>query len=177
MNVFVLNAGRCGSTTWIRACAHIDNYTSGHESRAHLSGPTRLAYPPQHIEADNRLSWFLGRLDQCYGDDAFYVHLMREREPAVASFARRDAFGIMQAYRNGILLDADPAITAEQIAADYLDTVEQNIRLFLRDKTRHMSARLETLHRDFGTFWSAIDAQGDRAAALAELDTRHNRSA
>lgn len=56
MNVFVLNSGRCGSTTFIAACRHITNYSSGHESRATLIGEERLAYPTQHIEADNRLS-------------------------------------------------------------------------------------------------------------------------
>ena len=67
MNVFILNSGRCGSTTWIRACTHIDNFSAGHETRSHLSGDARLDYPDRHIEADNRLSWLLGRLDRQYG--------------------------------------------------------------------------------------------------------------
>lgn len=176
MNVFILNAGRCGSTTWIEACRHIRNYSAAHESRAHLTGEARLNYPPQHIEADNRLSWFLGRLQQRYGDDAFYVHLQRDRESSIASFARRDDFGIMRAYRDGILLGADSTLTAEQIADDYLDTVEHNLLAFLRGKPHRMSARLETIVDDFQLFWRAIGAEGDLAAALAELATRHNRS-
>ena len=36
MNVFILNTGRCGSRTFARACAHITNYTSAHESRSGL---------------------------------------------------------------------------------------------------------------------------------------------
>ena len=34
MRVFVLCTGRSGSTTFVRACQHIDNYTASHESTA-----------------------------------------------------------------------------------------------------------------------------------------------
>lgn len=75
MNIFVLNTGRCGSTTLIKACRHITNYSEAHESRCAMLGRERLNYPPNHIEADKRLVWLLGRLDKEYGDDALYVHL------------------------------------------------------------------------------------------------------
>ena len=64
MNVFVLNTGRCGSVTFIEACRHIHHYSAAHESRATYIGEQRLAYAANHIEADNRLCWFLGRLDK-----------------------------------------------------------------------------------------------------------------
>ena len=51
-NVFVLCTGRCGSTSFERACRHATNWTSGHETRSHLLGADRLAYPDRHIEAD-----------------------------------------------------------------------------------------------------------------------------
>jgi hypothetical protein len=176
MNVFILNSGRCGSTTFIRACSHITNFTARHESRCGLIGAERLNYPANHIEADNRLSWFLGRLDQKYGDDAFYVHLSREREATAASFARRRDFGIMQAYREGILLALEGAPAAHDIALDYLDTVEANIAYFLKDKSNKMAFRLEEAQTDFSDFWSRIGAEGNLPAALAEWQTRHNAS-
>lgn len=176
MNVFVLNSGRCGSMTWIQACRHITNYSAGHESRTHMVGDKRLAYPDDHIEADNRLSWLLGRLDHAYGNDAFYVHLQRDREATARSFARRRDFGILHAYQEGILFGSDPEIDALTLARDYLETVERNIQLFLRDKSRVMQARLENLEEDFQRFWQAIGAEGDLEAALAELKIRYNRS-
>jgi hypothetical protein len=176
MNVFILNSGRCGSTTFIQACRHISNYSAGHESRIHKIGNERLAYPDNHIEADNRLSWLLGRLNQRYGDRAFYVHLTRGRQATAASFARRSDFGIMQAYREGYLLGGETGQTAHDLALDYLDTVETNIALFLRDKTRQMAFRLENAQADFQTFWQQIGAEGDLGRALAEWDTRHNAS-
>lgn len=176
MNVFVLNSGRCGSTTFIEACKHIQNYSAGHETRLRLIGPQRLAYPERHIEADNRLAWLLGRLDRAYGDNAYYVHLGRDPGATAASFARRAGFGIMKAYREGILLDGEPGQSAEVLALDYLESVESNIALFLKDKSRWMPFRLECARDDFRRFWDWIGAEGDLAAALAEWDVRHNAS-
>lgn len=176
MNVFVLNSGRCGSTTFIAACAHITNYTAGHESRVTLLGSERLAYPPDHIEADNRLSWFLGRLEESYGDGAFYVHLTRPVEDTARSFEKRSGFGILRAYREGILMGTSDSPSAYDVALDYLHTVETNISLFLQGKTRTLRFRLENARDDFRSFWQAVGAEGDLAAALKEWDTTHNAS-
>ena len=174
MNVFVLCTGRCGSTTFIRACRHATNFSAGHETRRHRIGPDRFAYPLNHIEADNRLSWLLGRLDAAYGDTASYVHLTRYHEATALSYLRRYNFGIMRAYHAGILLG-----TKEEplrVCRDYVETVNANIAVFLRDKSRVMTVRLEHGKRDFGRFWEWVGADGDLELALAEWDTRHNAS-
>lgn len=176
MNVFVLNSGRCGSTTFIAACRHINNFSSAHESCCKLLGSERLAYPPRHIEADNRLCWFLGALDERYGDNACYVHLSREREATAASFARRRDFGIMQAFREGILMGGPPEATDLELAKAYLDMIDANIHHFLKDKSRCISVRLESAAEDFRQFWHWIEAEGDLDAALAEWQVRHNAS-
>ena len=176
MNIFVLNSGRCGSTTFIKACQHITNYSALHESQSGLIGDERLNYPDNHIEADNRLSWFLGRLDEKYGDDAFYVHLTRNQQTTAESFARREDFGIMQAYKNGILLELQGEPSPQQLALDYLDTIESNIRLFMKDKTNTMSFQLEMASDYFTDFWNRIGAEGDYDAALSEWSISHNAS-
>lgn len=176
MNVFVLNSGRCGSTTFIRACSQMSNYTSAHESRIHLLGDARLSYPAAHIEADNRLSWLLGRLEDAYGDNAFYVHLQRDVEATAASFVRRADFGIMQAYREGILLGGQPEQSAMEIALDYLQTVERNIACFLANKSRKMTMQLNQTRQQFPAFWQRIGAEGNLDAALAEWAVAYNAS-
>lgn len=176
MNVFILNTGRCGSMTFVAACRHITNFSTGHETRVQLLGADRLAYPPNHIEADNRLSWLLGRLEDAYGDNAYYVHLTRDRAQVAASFARRADFGIMKAYREGILMHEDMGMAAEAIAHDYIDTVETNIAYFLKDKRNVMAFRLENAQEDFRCFWHWIGAVGELEKALAEWQTRHNAS-
>ena len=174
MNIFILNAGRCGSMTFIEACKHISNYTSAHESLCTKIGSGRLAYPDQHIEADNRLSWLLGRLNDTYGDNAFYVHLQRDKAAAIESFSHRDGIGIMKAYREGILMDHENKFRSKDIASDYLDTVEANILDFLHDKTRMINFKLELAHDDFKRFWEKIEAEGNLGAALSEWDTQYN---
>ena len=178
MNIFVLNAGRCGSMTFAKACQHISNFTSAHESRAGLIGDERLAYPSDHIEADNRLSWFLGRLDLKYGDSAFYVHLQRNIEDSVRSHEKRYDTGtwIIHAYRYDILMLLSEDAVPRSVCLDYCDTVTTNIEFFLRDKSQKMDFSLETAKDDFREFWKNIGAQGDLEAALREFDTTHNAS-
>lgn len=176
MNIFILNTGRCGSTTFIKACQHITNYTSLHESRANLIGNERLLYPDNHIEADNRLSWILGRLDKQYGNNALYVHLSRDITKTAVSFSRRSEYGIMKAYKEGILLSGEESQAPNDIALDYIDTVESNIELFLKDKSNTMMFRLESAAEDFKNFWERISAEGDLESALAEWQVNYNAS-
>lgn len=180
-NVFVLCTGRCGSTTFAKAFAHATNWTAGHETRTYLTGPARLAYPPRHIEADNRLSWMLGRLDRAFGKDAFYVHLTRDPDAVARSFERRLAkkAGIISAYAGEILMGApvrSKNIAPFDFSLDYVDTVTENIRLFLRDKPLQMDFRLETGRADTETLWNRLGLTGNLDAALAAWDTRHNAS-
>lgn len=187
--VFVLCTGRCGSTTFSKAASHITNFTSGHETLAREIGDQRLAYPPNHIEADNRLSWLLGDLGETFGDGPFFVHLKRERMATARSFLNRWNSGIIKAYWEGVkmhafrddienkesgILSKDTTEHKLRICLDYVDTVNANIQYFLRDKTKKMSFNMEDGADDFAKFWSWIGARGDREAAIAEWATRHN---
>jgi hypothetical protein len=175
LNVFVLCTGRCGSTTFARAASHIDNYTSDHEARVQCLGEERLSYPSNHIEADNRLVWMLGRLEESFGKDAFYVHLKRDPEAVARSFDRRWGIrtGIISAYRNGILSGAEGA-NPYDVCVDLIHTVEANIAAFLADKPRKMKFDLESAERDWPKFWNEIGAEGDFDESLAEWRVTHN---
>jgi len=177
VNVFVLCTGRCGSLTFARACRQIRNYTVRHESRS----PGVLDYPPKHIEVDNRLAWCLGRLAEAY-PEAYYVHLLRNRDDVVRSFARRGIdhpgkilhgwiYAINQA--KAASKAATPA-RLEREAGRMVDTVAANIRHFLRDKP-HTVVWIESAADRFPAFWRRIAARGDLPAALAELKKRSNR--
>jgi hypothetical protein len=141
-----------------------------------MLGDDRFAYPENHIEADNRLSWLVGRLDKKYADNAIYVHLKRNANDTARSLVKHYSRGIMKAYSKGggILLrlpkDSDPIA----VALDYCNTVNSNIELLLRGKTHVMEINLEEIDRDFATFWETIGAEGDLGAALAEFSHRYN---
>ena len=176
MNVFILNTGRCGSSTFIKACQYITNYTAAHESLSSKTGAQRFDYPGNHIEADNRLSWLLGRLNNKYANNAFYVHLTRNKYDVATSFSKRINFGILKAYEQGILMHEQHLVPSEDIAKDYIETVESNINLFLKDKSNKMDISIETVKTDFTQFWSNIGAEGDLEKALKEWDIKYNAS-
>jgi hypothetical protein len=178
MNVFVLNTGRCGSKTFARVChAHIKNFTTGFETRSQFIGVERLNYPVNHIEVDNRLSWFLGRLDAQYGNDAAYVHLWRNPIKVAKSYLRRYRQGIMKAYRGkGIVLDIDKSTPPMDIALDYCHTVNSNIELFLKDKTHKIAFDINSAELHFPIFCNIINANVDMENALKHFEKRYNAS-
>lgn len=173
MRVFVLTTGKSGSTTFAKACSHIVNYTSAHESRCHLS-EARCVFPDDHIEVANRLSWFLGTLDRLYGDDPVYVHLTRPREHVIASMRTRWQNGLLRAMDDGIL-QRRPQENWHDLASLTVQTIEDNIALFLRDKTKVVEVSLPDLRPGFDEMWHRISAEGDIEAAHAELTVRHNK--
>ena len=191
VNVFVLSTGRCGSLSFARACAHLTNYTAGHESRAHLFGRERLDYPDNHIEVDNRLAWFLGPLAERYDDrDVLYVHLTRDPQETAESLVawslptpeRPNAYpaNMLRAFCHGLTMRAT-AMTREEYligARAYVDTVNANIR-GLRDLQPSKGWCLVRMGQssDFVRFLVAIEAEGDLDAAMATWGRKSNERA
>ena len=178
-NVFVLCTGRCGSTTFIRACEKIENFTASHESRSKLLGSDRICYPKRHIEADNRLTWFLPRL-AAKVDPAttLFVHLTRSHSDVVKSFTYRKDGGIMKAYRDGILMREGGKTSAEDdflIAEDYVRCVNEHIDTFLATQVNVMRLELERISQDFPEFWRRIGAIGSLSGAMEQLEIHHNK--
>ncbi len=182
MNVFILNTGRCGSSAFIKACSYITNYSSAHESKNGLLQKSRFNYPKNHIEADNRLSWQLGKLDEAYGNDAIYVHLKRSTKDTAKSFARRYSHGIIKAFYITLISNNQPKTIKRiskqsepiDVAIDYCDTVNSNIKFFLKDKKHKILINIENIDKDFILFWKLIDAKGNINDALNEFNIRHN---
>lgn len=179
MNVFILCTGRTGSTAIIQACKHITNYTAKHESITKRFGTKRFDFPDNHIEADNRLSWKLGLLEKHYGDDAFYVHLKRDRDAVAKSFMSRFHMheSMIDAFCEGIHMKAPEELNERQrleACYDYIDTVNTNIEMFLNNKMRRMTISIENIEDDFQAFWQKIGATGNLDEALAEFQVKHN---
>lgn len=174
-NVFVLCTGRNGSVTLAKACAHLTNYTSGHETRCRVLGEARVDYPENHIEVDNRLSFFLGALEKKYGDDAIYIHLRREPDAVARSYNTRwhVAEGIMKGWAVGLARQTQFGVNTARFM---VDTIEENITAFLRDKSKVMVINLETLQDQLPAFLDLIGAEGDLKAALAAVSETHNAS-
>lgn len=178
-NVFVLCAGRCGSRTLAVACREIRNWSVGHESRAsYLHG--RLDYPPQHIEVDNRLSFFLGQLHEHYRDGPLYVHLTRNTEDTAKSFLRQGVnynkgHGIIPAFIKSInRVPNIHSVDKLQAAMKYIEMTNSNIRLFLKDKPHVIHMNIEEPQDAFRKLWWLTEAKGDYEAACKKLGQRVN---
>ncbi|WP_147448260.1 hypothetical protein [Mesorhizobium sp. YM1C-6-2] len=177
MNVFVLCTGRSGSASFAKACKHFTNYSAAHESRSRVFGPGRFDYPPNHIEVDNHLAFQLGYLHQRYGNDACYVHLVRDRERVAKSFVRLidSPVSNVRGFATGVLMR--PELTDEELWAaslDYVDVVSANIKAFLRDKTRTHFVDIDDPVEAFLAFAEDIGAEGDLDAAVNTLTTPSN---
>ena len=179
MNVFVLCTPRSGSYTFAKACSQISNYTVSHESKSRLLGKKRVFYPDNHIEVDNRLAWFLGYLDEIYGDNAFYVHLIRNREKTAVSINKRWNLpaSIVSAYGRAILVRGDRQEENDlEVCEDYFDTVTKNIQLFLKDKSHKMVFSVENARENFREFWQKIGAEGNLDLGWQTWEVKHNAS-
>lgn len=178
-NVFVLCAGRTASTSFTHACAHITNYSCAHESRVGLLGDDRLRYPENHIEVDNRLAWFLTRLDKVYGKDAYYINLTRDSEAIARSYCERWHLNesIVKAYAHGLLMNNKIRKQDRmKYCMDYVDTVNYNITQFLADKPKVMTIDVTELTTKFPDFFQFIKAQGDLEKCIKKIGIMSNKN-
>ncbi len=181
MRVFVLCTGRCGSLAFAKACSHIENFTSGHETNVRRLGSERLSFPDNHIEIDNRLSYFLGDLDIEYGDEPYFVHLQRNPEKVAESFNHRwdGHVSILKAFTSGLkMLDIKSLSDDEKqiVCKDLVNTTNSSIKLFLKDKTKTQEIHIEKIKTDFVIFWKGINAKGNLEKALKEFEVAHNKT-
>ncbi len=179
-NIFVLSPGRSGSKTFIEASSHLTNYSAAHESLGAHLGDKRFAYPSDHIEADNRLIWFTGELAKRFSDDVLYINLIRDFDATVDSFYHRlqnssYRASIMNAFAYGILMKPGDwrADQERELAAFYVQTVQSNIELFLKDRVHH-TVHLEDGGESFNEFLQMISAEGDLEKVRSTWLTVHN---
>lgn len=199
MRCFVLSTGRAGSLTVAKAFSLAQNYTVKHESRITVFDHTRLDYPDNHIESDNRLSWFLGSLLQRY-PDALYIHLTRDPQKVVASYVRRweallaptsarevangvlrligrrHDMTIVDAFARGILGQRMPLSHEERvtIATLFVNTVNDNIASALGAARHSLKMSIEEPSGPFEVAWATLGIHGDLTAARALLSQRFN---
>lgn len=108
-----------------------------------------------------------------YGDEAFYVHLKRNRRDTAKSFVKRYEKGIIEAYKKIVPVTGRAPI---DVCRHYWDKVNSNIDLFLESKSKKMSFQLETAEEDFRKFWDQIGATGNLSSALDEWGREYNAS-
>ncbi|MHA6317718.1 hypothetical protein ACXYN8_08660 [Altererythrobacter sp. CAU 1778] len=176
MRVFVLSVGRVGSKTFIEACRHIENFTTGHESKEGALGMERVRQPDNHIEADTRLCWMLGALSREIADGDLVIHLTRDDEKIARSYNRRwpHRKSIIRGYAENIL-QIGKFRDEMNIARDMVAVAQANIVDFLEGR-ESITIDIETPAAGFEQMWARIGASGDREAALATFAEVANAS-
>jgi len=178
-NVFILCAGRTASTSFTHACTHITNYSSAHESRVGLLSDERVKYPDNHIEVDNRLVWFLSRLNKRFGDEAYYVNLTRDSHAIARSYCERWHLNesIVKAYGHGLLMNTKiRKADRMKYCLDYVETVNFNITQFIADKPKVMTIDVSELGAKFSDFFHFIEAKGNLEKCIAEFAVISNKN-
>jgi hypothetical protein len=144
-----------------------------------LLGEERIKYPQNHIEVDNRLAWFLSRLNKTFGDDAYYVHLTRDSQAIATSYCERWHLNesIVKAYGHGLLMNNKiPKQDRMKYCLDYVDTVNFNIAQFLEDKTKVLTIDVSELTVRFSDFFHFIEADGNVENCIKELGIISNKN-
>jgi len=96
-------------------------------------GDSRIDYPENHIECDNRLSWFLPRLTRKYSTSAVLVILNKDHQQIAESYNKRwHNLGIMKAYSQGILM-RDFSENDVSVCKDYVESVYEHLSYFSKD--------------------------------------------
>src|SRR5690606_23088206 len=139
--------------------------------------------PDRHVEVDNRQAFFLGPLHRAY-PHAHDVWLRRNRSDTVSSLMRRfdSPRGDMAAYPHGAVQrrkhESRRSYLARRAVAElYVDTTDANIETFL-EYTGVPNTRMDIEYaaQQLPGLWAEIGAEGDFAAACAELSLHHNAS-
>jgi len=175
--VFVLCTGRCGSVTFAKACGHVTNYSVGHETIGLRHG---LDYPDNHIEANNRLIFYLGLLRSKF-PAARYVHLVRDEQATARSYAARSLdkpWRLPAMWRYGVRMGwyvnqgKDVERSIEQDCREMVAAMNSLIELGLSDLPA-LRVRIEE-PTDFRRFWEWAGCVGDAHAALETFRQKHN---
>ena len=173
MRIFVTGTGRCGSVTFSKACRHVTNYTSGHETHTNKTTPEGLCgdvanwqYPDNHIEVSPQLVIGIPILRRRY-PAAKWVHLVRgDRGACARSLCQRSD---MRAFAQYWFLNAAP----DELSVAYAvyDTVRSLCEALLPDA---FTLQLEQARLQWPACWEFLGARGDFQSSLYEWHRRYN---
>jgi hypothetical protein len=171
--VFVVGTARSGSVTFSKACEHITNFTSAHESV--FKRRDKLDYPDNHIEVSTSLGFFIPLLREKYGSDpdkCLIVHLRRQRQDCVPSMARlQGPYGhTIDVWASCLVGRPENLQHRQEIAGLIYDATHANIEAHDPDLVIHTDEAFD----EWAIFWDRLDAEGNFAASRNTWRKRFN---
>lgn len=164
--IFVVGTGRCGTTTFARACENARNRTVGHETCA--GKVYSFEYPQKHIEVDAPLVFRMNDLRRL-NPGCRFVHLIRtDRAACIESMVRYDpeicrAFGWMVYH----FAECD-ALTG---AAALYDTITR-----IPKGNDVLTVSLESIKENWSKCWEWMGCEGDFIKSLETWEHKFNAS-
>lgn len=179
-NIFVLSTGRTATTAFATASSFIPGYTAAHESRSTKPFAERLDYAPNHIEADNRLIFFLAHIEEKFGDDAYYVQLVRSPSEVSKSYSDRWhlSVSIVRAWTHGMRMI--PRIKESEIEGccrDFVDWANSTLEIFLAKQKNVFRFDVSNAEAEYLRFLTWIGVGDPPPEAVAQWKKRHNKNA
>lgn len=175
--VFVISTGRTATTAFAAASSFLPGFTAKHESRVSQPFSTRLDFAPNHIEADNRLIFYLAQIEEKFGDDAYYVFLKRDPAAIVKSYARRWhlTVSIVRAWTHGIrMIPRIEEADIEDCCQDFVSYADSTLSLFLARQRHVMMFDTADAANEFIRFSKWIGVGTPPPAAIEQWNKRHN---
>lgn len=171
MNVFVMGTGRCGTTTFAKACNCFKGFTSKHESKVKNND---LVYPNNHIESDPHLFWHLPNLVSKY-PDALYIHIIRERDACIRSLSKRPS---LYSYAYITELSKRKKTDLNKIAERFYDFVTGCLCSFFKGNGHldYMEIDLPPTKDQWREFHEKIGSPNGYKESLKHWNRRYNRS-
>lgn len=163
MNVFLISPGRTATTTLAEALKNLSGFTSEHESRCSYLGDERINFPENHIECDNRLTWFLPRLTKKYGANSILIKVVRDKTAIAKSYNKRwSRIKIMKAYSQGILMRG-LAENNLDVCVDYVNNVYEQIDYFSKDWKHVITLDLNSPDEGLNELFKLLNVDGSKA--------------
>ncbi len=176
MRVFVTGTGRCGTSTFTKACQKLTNYTASHESLVGEDSIGLWQYPDNHIEVAAQLAIAIPILLDKYPGSK-WVHLIRDEKDCIESLSKEVWFS-MQIFGFQWFLSRIPS-DSKKLAEAFYKTVNANIAALipkdsLTIKISRDSYKPTAMREQWVELFQFINAKGDFEASLAEWQKIYN---
>ena len=169
MRVFFISPGRTATTTLAKSFGQIKSLTSGHESNVKNRLGDRVIYPDNHVEADNRLLFFMPQLTERYGETELLVIIERNRAEIANSYRKRWwKFNLPKIFAQGILM-RDVKENDDKLVDDMVDWAYEQIHYFSKDWKNVITIKFDEIPKNLDQIFDFLKLSQNECLQVKEF--------
>lgn len=174
-NIFIISPGRTATYAMSKAFSNVSDYTCAHESRVGFFNDQRINYPDNHIELDNRLSFYLPQLTRKYSKkNSLLVIVNRDRNSIAKSYNKRwRKINIMKAFSQGIHMN-DLQSNNIDVCLAYVNYIYETIDYFKPQWDNVLEIEFSDLNFGIEQILKKINKINDLENVLEEMKNKSN---